>query len=106
MGVTVGFAAPPTDGSSVSTLLKLLPETVPWFETCAVVLLGHGLLTVTRNLMMMLLLAGSVPTATETGASGAAARSGSGLGWRGTSLVNFRLGIAAPVDFVAVCTLA
>src|SRR5205085_6666050 len=30
--ITVGSAAPPTVGSSVRTLEKLLPLTVPWFE--------------------------------------------------------------------------
>ena len=30
--VTVGFADPVMLGSSVNTLLKLLPETVPWLE--------------------------------------------------------------------------
>ena len=33
IGVTVGSAVPPTSGSSVKTLPKLFPETVPWFET-------------------------------------------------------------------------
>src|SRR5438552_6003089 len=82
MGVMVGSLGVPVVGSSVSIVPQVgLQVTEPWFETCAVVLLGQGLLTVTRNLMMMLLPAGSVPTATETGAlSGAAAPCGSGLG--------------------------
>ena len=50
--VTVGSVGPPTDGSSVKTLTKLLPEMVPWFETVYGAL-PNGLLTVTCNVAVI-----------------------------------------------------
>src|SRR5262245_10164706 len=60
--VQVGSVAPPTVGSSVMTLLKLLPETVPGLQTL-ITPAGTGLLPVTWNIIVMLLPAGRVPRA-------------------------------------------
>src|SRR5262249_39797595 len=59
MVVRVGSAVPPTAGSSVRTLAKLLPETVPWLETVWPPV--YGLLTVGWNLMGMPWPACTVP---------------------------------------------
>ena len=57
--VTVGLFDPPTSGSSVSTLAKLLPETVPCVESWQTEA-GILLLIVTLNLMVVLLPLGMV----------------------------------------------
>ena len=59
-GVTVGSLAPAASGSSVSTLAKLLPETVPWLETC-VASGGTGLAITASNTMVIDLPAGKTP---------------------------------------------
>src|SRR6266568_2926231 len=61
--VTVGSLAPPTLGSSVRTLAKLLPETVPCVLTC---LSSGGVFTVAEYLIVMLFVAGKVPIVTLT----------------------------------------
>src|SRR5205814_9939112 len=61
--VTVGSLAPPTLGSSVRTLAKLPPETVPCVETC---LARGGVFTVAEYLIVMLFVAGKVPIVTLT----------------------------------------
>ena len=53
---TVGLDAPATAGSSVRTLAKLLPDTVPWLLTLATVI---ELLSVTWKVMFRLFPAGS-----------------------------------------------
>ena len=49
IGVSVGSAVPPTAGSSVRTLVKFEPETVPWLETFGPP--EYGSLTVTWNVI-------------------------------------------------------
>src|SRR5438270_3965414 len=59
--VTVGSAAPPTFGSSVRTLEKLPPLTVPWFEMAVAAV---GLLIVTANFTITDFPGGNVPMLT------------------------------------------
>src|SRR5687768_12102139 len=61
--VAVLSVAPTTFGSSVSTLAKLLPETVPWFSTRGGLssVRFAGLFTVTWKLIVTLPPAGNVP---------------------------------------------
>src|ERR1051325_8078143 len=60
-GVTVGSPGAAVSGSSVRTAPKLLPETVPWLETCVVLVGDIGLLIVTWKVMVTLSPAGIVP---------------------------------------------
>src|SRR5437764_859204 len=73
MGVMVASPAGPVSGSSVKTLAKLEPETVPWLLSW---LAPGGLLIVTWNLMVTLLLPlaliGRVPTVTLAVSAGSA----------------------------------
>ncbi len=61
--VTVGLAVPATPGSSVSTLEKLEPVTVPWLLTEQTPS-GNGLSMVTRKTMVIVLSSGKVKPGT------------------------------------------
>src|SRR2546423_2885099 len=64
IGVNVGSAAPPTAGSSVRTLEKFEPETVPWFETFGPP--EYGLSMTTWKVIVTESFGASVPMLTET----------------------------------------
>src|SRR5687768_5729001 len=60
-GVTVGSLMPPTDGSSVSTVIPPSAVTVPWLETWAIAPV-NGLSTTTWKVIVTDPPAGRVPT--------------------------------------------
>src|SRR2546423_920245 len=64
IGVKVGSAEPPTAGSSVRTLEKFEPETVPWFETFGPP--EYGLSMTTWKVIVTESPGASVPMLTET----------------------------------------
>ncbi len=64
--VMVGSLEPPRAVSSVRALEPLVALTVPWVESWVVPSGRDGPLTVARNLMVTLLLAGRLPTTTLT----------------------------------------
>ena len=63
MGVSVGSLGATVSGSSVTTGEKLVPLTVPWFDTCATSPV-NGSLTRARNTTVRLLPVGRVPRMT------------------------------------------
>ena len=74
--VTVGSLGAGVRGSSVSTLAKFEPETVPWFATLFTPAGSGGPLTVTRKTIVTCWPAGSVPMLTGKPAASGAVASG------------------------------
>lgn len=70
-GERVGSLGVPVSGSSVSTVVKPEPETVPWLEMLFTPAGMGGLFIKALKTMMRRLPAGSVPMLTETASFGA-----------------------------------
>src|SRR5690242_12414091 len=79
MIVTVGSLGVTVSGSSVSTLAKLPPDTVPWLATLLTPAGSGGPFTVTRKRMTTRWFAGSVPMASGKFANCGAAAAGVGV---------------------------